>query len=630
MQTRTVSVTIKIAFIMLIAVLVIVAVPTWFNVYAAASRSQEDSEDVLYSVYNSYRDDVILQERFVAGIANSLAERAEVKWHLRNDSRDDLLALMEPVFNTLHEQNGIDQLFIYDADGRVVLRAHDPDNHGDFGQKYPIVADVLARRESAAGTGMDLSGFGVRAVTPIHQGDVFIGMVGVGVNFDAAYIDDLKARKEADFAIWLTPEPVDVGEFQAASDDLMHQVGSGEAATDLDHHRAVLRSGTPATHFFQRDADHMAMLLAPLYSYDNTTMGVLEITRSRTAVVDSLQEDQALTIAIAAVLIVLGVILTLAATHIVVLRPLRHLNRVARQQYQGDMDARVTLLPADEFGQLGESFNSLSQKLAQTLKQQEEAITSLTVTQSALEDNQRMLQAIVDNSTASIYVKDADSRYLLTSPGFLKQFGLQGGQVTGRIDQDLLNSATAAAIQEHECAVVKAQAPLEHEETVGGKTYQTLRFPLQDANGVVYGLCGIATDITERTQMIAVQQQTIRELASPVIPVLDQIIIMPLIGSIDSTRARDITRDLLAGISRYDAAVVILDITGVPFVDSGVAAYLNRTIGAARLKGTHTILAGISDAVAETIVDLGIDWRGVETVRDLQTGLLSAMKRINR
>jgi rsbT co-antagonist protein RsbR len=74
--------------------------------------------------------------------------------------------------------------------------------------------------------------------------------------------------------------------------------------------------------------------------------------------------------------------------------------------------------------------------------------------------------------------------------------------------------------------------------------------------------------------------------------------------------------------------VVILDITGVPIVDSGVAAYLNRTIQAARLKGAHAIVTGISEAVAETIVELGIDWSGIETVSDLQTGLRIAMTKI--
>lgn len=71
--------------------------------------------------------------------------------------------------------------------------------------------------------------------------------------------------------------------------------------------------------------------------------------------------------------------------------------------------------------------------------------------------------------------------------------------------------------------------------------------------------------------------------------------------------------------------VVILDITCVPIVDSGVASHLNKTIQAARLKGTHTIVTGISDAVAETIVDLGIDWQGIETLSDLQTGLVTAL-----
>ena len=71
--------------------------------------------------------------------------------------------------------------------------------------------------------------------------------------------------------------------------------------------------------------------------------------------------------------------------------------------------------------------------------------------------------------------------------------------------------------------------------------------------------------------------------------------------------------------------MVILDITGVPIVDSGVANHLNKTIQAARLKGARAIVTGISDAVAETIVDLGIDWSSITTLNDLQTGLVAAL-----
>ncbi len=126
-------------------------------------------------------------------------------------------------------------------------------------------------------------------------------------------------------------------------------------------------------------------------------------------------------------------------------------------------------------------------------------------------------------------------------------------------------------------------------------------------------------------EIIDAQKRAIQELSTPIIPVMERIIVMPLIGSIDSMRAKDITRTLLAGIREHRAKVVILDITGVPLVDSGVANHLNKTIQAARLKGARTIITGISDAVAETIVDLGIDWGNLETLTDLQTGLIVAL-----
>jgi PAS domain S-box-containing protein len=126
-------------------------------------------------------------------------------------------------------------------------------------------------------------------------------------------------------------------------------------------------------------------------------------------------------------------------------------------------------------------------------------------------------------------------------------------------------------------------------------------------------------------EVIEAQKQALQELSTPIIPIMERIIVMPLIGSIDTMRAKDILRALLAGIREHRAKVVILDITGVPIVDSGVANHLHKTIQAARLKGARTIVTGISDAVAETIVDLGIDWSGIETLSNLRTGLIVAL-----
>jgi rsbT co-antagonist protein RsbR len=129
-------------------------------------------------------------------------------------------------------------------------------------------------------------------------------------------------------------------------------------------------------------------------------------------------------------------------------------------------------------------------------------------------------------------------------------------------------------------------------------------------------------------RIIEAQRQALEELSTPLIPLMDRILVMPIIGSVDTARARDILRALLAGIGLHRARVVILDITGVALVDSGVAAHLNKTMQAARLKGAYIIITGIADAVAETMVDLGIDWTHVEIQRDLQSGLLSAVGRM--
>jgi rsbT co-antagonist protein RsbR len=128
--------------------------------------------------------------------------------------------------------------------------------------------------------------------------------------------------------------------------------------------------------------------------------------------------------------------------------------------------------------------------------------------------------------------------------------------------------------------------------------------------------------------IIEAQQRAIQELSTPIIPVMEGIIVMPVVGNIDTQRARQITRSLLAGVSAYRVNIVILDLTGVSVIDSGVANHLNKTIMAARLKGAQAIITGISDAVAESVVDLGIDWGSLETFRDLQTGLIAALANV--
>ena len=119
--------------------------------------------------------------------------------------------------------------------------------------------------------------------------------------------------------------------------------------------------------------------------------------------------------------------------------------------------------------------------------------------------------------------------------------------------------------------------------------------------------------------------EVVRELSTPVIPIHDGILVLPLVGTIDSTRAAQIMDSLLGAIQRDQASVVLLDVTGVPMVDTGVIDHLLRAIRAASLLGARAVLVGITPNVAQTMVQLGVDLGGVVTRGNLQAGIAHAL-----
>ena len=127
-------------------------------------------------------------------------------------------------------------------------------------------------------------------------------------------------------------------------------------------------------------------------------------------------------------------------------------------------------------------------------------------------------------------------------------------------------------------------------------------------------------DSRERT-IKSLQQEAIRELSTPVLPFREGMLLLPIIGQIDSQRARQLTEHLLESIRVNRAKVIVIDITGVATVDSRVANHLVQTVDAARLMGAEVVISGISPDIALTMVTLGIDMGPVHTVGDLQNGI---------
>jgi rsbT co-antagonist protein RsbR len=130
--------------------------------------------------------------------------------------------------------------------------------------------------------------------------------------------------------------------------------------------------------------------------------------------------------------------------------------------------------------------------------------------------------------------------------------------------------------------------------------------------------------VQERERVIREQQEAIRELSTPVLQVRDRLLILPIIGGLDTARARQLTEQLLGAIQSNRARVVVIDITGVAAIDLNVANHLVQTVEAARLMGASAIITGLSSKIAQTLVDLGVDLSMMKTVGDLQGGLEEA------
>jgi rsbT co-antagonist protein RsbR len=137
---------------------------------------------------------------------------------------------------------------------------------------------------------------------------------------------------------------------------------------------------------------------------------------------------------------------------------------------------------------------------------------------------------------------------------------------------------------------------------------------------------GLAIDtyIVQRERTIREQQEAIRELSTPVLQVREQLLILPIVGMIDPGRARQLTEGLLRAIRTTRARVVVIDITGVPAVDSTVANHLVQTVDASRLMGATVIVTGLSPEIAQTLVTIGVDLTKMNTVGDLQGGIEEA------
>ena len=155
---------------------------------------------------------------------------------------------------------------------------------------------------------------------------------------------------------------------------------------------------------------------------------------------------------------------------------------------------------------------------------------------------------------------------------------------------------------------------------------------LRDQKGNVRGFAKVTRDLTERKQAeerIQQQSKEIMDLSTPVMQVWQGVVVAPLIGSLDSQRTQQFMERLLDRIVETNSPVALVDIMGVPTVDTQTAQHLIETVSAVRLLGAQVVLTGVRPAIAQTLVHLGIDLSGIITRSSLSAGLLVAFEVLN-
>lgn len=155
---------------------------------------------------------------------------------------------------------------------------------------------------------------------------------------------------------------------------------------------------------------------------------------------------------------------------------------------------------------------------------------------------------------------------------------------------------------------------------------------LRDKDGSLRGFAKVTRDLTERKQAeerIQQQSREIMELSTPVMQLWQGVVAAPLIGSLDSQRTQQFMERLLSRIVETNSPVALVDITGVPTIDTQTAQHLIDTVSAVRLLGAQVVLTGVRPAIAQTLVHLGIDLSDIITRSSLAAGLLVALEILN-
>ena len=250
---------------------------------------------------------------------------------------------------------------------------------------------------------------------------------------------------------------------------------------------------------------------------------------------------------------------------------------------------------------------------------------------------QALLAAIVESSDDAIIGKTLEGTVVSWNLAAERMYGYAAREIVGRSINTLVppnRSEETMQILER----VKRGEHVDHFETVRVRkddlciNVSLTVSPIKDESGRVIGASTIARDITEQKKLREALTQRAKEIldvSTPVLQVWEGVVVAPFIGTLDTQRAEQFTERLLERIVETNSSVALLDVTGVPAMDTRTAQHLIETIAALRLLGAQAVLTGVRPAIAQMLTHLGINLTDVVTRSSLAAGLAVALEILN-
>lgn len=250
---------------------------------------------------------------------------------------------------------------------------------------------------------------------------------------------------------------------------------------------------------------------------------------------------------------------------------------------------------------------------------------------------QAFLAAIVETSDDAIYGKTLEGVILSWNHGAERMYGYAAAEIVGR-PVNILAAPTSPDEVPQILEKLKRGERVDHFETVrvkkNGESFDVSLTvsPIKDVSGRIVGASTVARDITEQKRLreeLTRRAKEILEVSTPVLQVWEGVLVAPFIGTLDTQRAQQFMECLLDRIVETNSSVALLDVTGVPAIDTRTAQHLIETITSVRLLGAQAVLTGVRPAIAQTLAHLGINLADVVTRSSLSGGLRVALDVLN-